>query len=360
MNSRVLPSVLGLPPPLSPLRDMPANWETCETDFDTAAETFIQRHQADGEALDMPIMDLRSYGVAPDGEHFSLRPLAGHQPPLPLRSTAFSALCARLGAPADFVRERLTAAPIQLAVLNYLMAQGERPDGVVLRLRGNQVTCLVSQRYAPLDAHELVGTIRAALARHGLLEAVRVRGLATGVTDVIRLVLPAESVNVKVGDVSMVGLDVSSSSFGKSAVRIRGLCFRLICSNGLRTTSSMGDLALRHLGETQRLRDGVADGIATALVHARGLMDRFRASVATYVTGLAEYIDSLRELSQGEQQAVRVELGANRPAELPERVSTYDLVNAMTQAAQESEPARRIELESIAGGVLLDQTGGRS
>jgi len=206
----------------------------------------------------------------------------------------------------------------------------------------------------------LVDTLRAALVRHGLLDAVRVRGLASGVTDVLRLVLPSETTPVKVGDPSMVGLDISSSSFGRSAVHVRGVIWRLVCMNGARTPSSLGDVSLRHVGETQRLRDGLAEGVATALVHARGMMDRWKTAVATYITGLADYIDGLRELDQGEQQRVRVELGANKPAELPERASVYDFVNAVTQVAHEAEPARRIELESIAGGVLLHQTGGTS
>jgi hypothetical protein len=353
MNERVSMST-GLPGPLRPAPDMAASWQDVDLNFDTAAQRFVQRHEADGAVRDLPVMDLRTWGVAPEQGRFTLKPLAGHEEAMPLRSTAFSALCARLGAPAEFVRERLPA-PLQLATLNYLMAQGERPGTAMLRIRGEEVTAIVSERYAPLDAGELVGTLRSALARHGLLDAVRVRAVATGVTDVIRLVLPNESTAIKIGDVSLVGLDVSSSSFGRSAVHLRGVVLRLSCLNGARTPSSLGDVSLRHLGETQRLRDGVAEGVATALVHARGLMDKWVLSVSSYITGLAEYIDSLRELDQGEQQRVRVELGANKPAQLPERVSVYDFVNAVTQAAHEAEPARRIELESIAGAVLLDQ-----
>lgn len=360
MNDRVV-SPLGLPPPLRPTPDMPASWQDVDLDFDTAAERFVRRHQADGAARDLPVLDLRTWGIAPtpDGERFTLKPLAGHEPPLPLRSTAFSGLCTRLGAPAEFIRDKLPA-PLQLATLNFLMAQGERPGTAMLRLRGDDVTAIVSERYAPLDAGELVGTLRNALARHGLLETVRVRAVASGVTDVIRLVIPSESTAIKVGDTSLVGLDVSSSSFGRSAVHLRGVVWRLICMNGARTPSSMGDVSLRHLGETQRLRDGLAEGVATALTHARGLMSRWKSAVSTYVTNLADFIDGMRELNLSEQQAVRVELGANKPAELPGRVSVFDFVNAVTQAAHEAEPARRIELESIAGGVLLDQTGGRS
>lgn len=357
MNERVSTG-LALRPPLRPAPDMSPIWENVDLPFDVAADRFVARHRGDGDARDLPVLDLRTWGLAPDGEWFSLRPLAGHERPLRLRSNAFSALCTRLGAPADFIRGM--PEPLQLAIANYLLSRGEQPTSATLRLRSDEVTAIVSSRYAPLDAAELVDTLRSALARHRLLDAVRVRGLASGVTDVLRLVLPSEVAPIKVGDPSMVGLDVSSSSFGRSAVHVRGVVWRLICMNGARTPSSLGDVSLRHVGETQRLRDGLTEGVATALVHARGMMDRWKASLSSYINGLADYIDGIRELDQGEQQRVRVELGANKPAELPERVSVYDFVNAVTQVAHAAEPARRIELESIAGGVLLDQTGGRS
>jgi hypothetical protein len=356
MNDRV-PSALGLPAPLRPAPDMSARWQDVDLDFDTAAEQFVKRHQTDGSPREFPVMDLRLWGVTANDERFALKPLSNHEPPRPLRSAAFSMLCSRLGAPAEFIREKLPA-PLQLAVLNCLLAEGDRPASATLRLRGDEVTAIVSERYAPLDAVELVTTLRGALARHGLLDAVRVRAVATGLTDVIRLVLPSETVPVKVGDISLVGLDVSSSSFGRSAVHVRGMVWRLVCMNGMRAPSSMGDVSLRHIGETQRLRDGLAEGVATALAHARGLMGHWKRAVASYVTDLAQYIDGLRELNQTEQQAVRAELGATKPSELPERASVYDFVNALTAAAHQAEPARRIELESIAGSVLVSRTGG--
>jgi hypothetical protein len=337
---------------------MAASWQNVDLPFDEAAERFVEQHEGDGVARDLPVMDLRLWGVAPDQERFSLKPLAGHEAPKRLRSAAFSMLCSRLGAPAEFIRDKLPA-PLQLALLNYLMSQGERPGTTMLRLRGEEVTAIVSERYAPLDAVELVDTLRGALARHGLLGSVRVRAVATGVTDVLRLVLPTEVVPVKVGDVSMVGLDVSSSSFGRSAVHVRGVVWRLVCMNGARTPSSMGDVSLRHLGETQRLRDGLAEGVATALGHARGLMDRWRSAVGQYIEGLAGFIDSLRELTGSEQSALRSELGAQQPRDLPERASVYDVVNALTSAAHQAEPARRIELESIAGNILVDRVRDR-
>lgn len=355
MNARVQQSALGLPAPLRPAADMAPVWSDVDLDFDIAADRFVARHRADGAMRDMAVMDLRTWGIAPVNDRFTLKPLAGHEPPRELRASAFSNLCTRLGAPAEFIRDKLPA-PLQLATLNYLMAQGEKPGTAMLRLRGDEISAIVSEKYAPLDAEQLVETLRSALVRHGLLDSIRVRAVASGLTDVIRLVLPSEAVPVKVGDVSFVGLDVSSSSFGKSAIHVRGMVMRLVCTNGLRTPNSIGDLSLRHIGETQRLRDGLTEGVATALTHARGLMDHWKSAVKSYITDLASYIDGLRDLSQVEQQSVRSELGAKKPSELPARGSVYDLVNAITATAHHVEPARRLELETIAGGVLLRQT----
>jgi hypothetical protein len=89
-------------------------------------------------------------------------------------------------------------------------------------------------------------------------------------------------------------------------------------------------------------------------------MGRWKSAISEYVTNLAAYIDGLRDFSQSEQQAVRTELGATKPSELPSQSTVYDLVNAVTHAAQAAEPARRIELESIAGSVLMNHTKSES
>jgi hypothetical protein len=254
----------------------------------------------------------------------------------------------------EFVRDKLPA-PLQIATLNFLLSQAERATTAMLRLRGEEVSAIVSERYAALDAAEFVDALRAALVRHGMLAEVRVRAVATGLVDLMRLTFPSEQHETAVGDVTHIGLDISTSSFGRSAIHIRGLLWRLVCLNGLRTPSGMGDFSLRHVGEPARLRDAVAEAIPTAVAHARGLVDDWRRSVAAEVENLPALIEGLRDLTEPERKAVRLELGAREPKQLPERTSLFSLVNAVTAAAHGSEPARRLEIESIAGGILVDQ-----
>jgi len=355
MNEQTQP--LGLTPPLRVAQDMPGIWRNLDRSFDEAAELLVAAHAGDGKPRDQPVMDLRTWALTQDEGHFALKPLANHAQPIRLRSTALSNLCTRLGAPAEFLRDKLPA-ELQMAVGNYLLASQPNPLPSQLRLRGDEVSAVVSDRYAALDAEAFVETIRAALVEQGLLNDVRVRALATGTTDAMRLVLPGEGKALKVGDVSHVGLDVSTSSFSKSAIHLAGLLYRLVCANGLRAPTQIGRFSFRHIGDTQRLRDGLRDAVPTALLHARGFMSQWQRAVGTYVDHVADTIQAMRELTMGERDLVTQELKqAIHVNELPESASAYDLTNAITAAAHEALPARRLELESFAGQFLQSQLG---
>lgn len=203
-----------LPPPLRTSSDMRSDWSDVELDFDTAAERIVQAHSVDGEQRDLCVSDLRTWAIAPHEGCFGLVPLSRHHAVMPLRANGFSNLATRLGAPVEFIR-RLPA-PLQLATLNYLLAQSSDGSAAMLRLRNNEVSAIVSERYAPLDPRELMTTIGSALGHLGIRSEVRVRAAASGLVDNLRIILPAEAVPVRPGDVSAVGLDITASSFGRS------------------------------------------------------------------------------------------------------------------------------------------------
>jgi hypothetical protein len=346
-----------LPPPLSTAPDMRPHWDDVELSFDEAAERIVAAHAADGQAADLPITDIQTWAVCPKDGRFALVPLARHHESRVLRSNAFSNLMARLGAPAEFVRDRLPA-PLQLATANWLLATCDGSQAATLRLRGGEIAAVVSGRYAPLDPVELVETLRTALTRHGLLEEVRVRGVATGLVDNMRLILPTETRELKKGDVSNVGIDISTSCFGRSAVHIAPLIWRLVCLNGMRSMERGGGFSFRHVGDGDRLKAAVAEAIPTALVHARGVMNQWQKAVTFMVEDVAAQIEAMRELTIPERKGFESELlrGTGAPA-LPEHVPLYDLVNALTSSAKAAVPARRLELEAMAGDLLHQHIG---
>ena len=285
----------SLPAPLRTAADMPSTWADVELDFDTAADRIVRAHADDGAHRDLSIIDLRTWAVAPQGGTFALVPLARHHHPKPLRAAAFGNLMTRLGAPGDFIR-RLPA-PLQLANINYLLAEHDEGSAATLRLRNEEVSAIVSGRYAPLDPVELVETVRDGLQKFGILGDVRVRGVASGLVDNLRLILPSEQTAIKPGDVSALGIDITSSSFARSAVHITPVIWRLVCSNGLKRAERGSGHSFRHVGDAQRLRDGISEAIPSALVYARGVMDQWRRSVSFMVEDVQKQIEAMRELT---------------------------------------------------------------
>ena len=209
MNANTQAQVtMNLPAPLTVARDMRARWDDTDCDFDTAAQSLVNAHANDGRLRDVPILDLRTWGLKSERGQFALAPLAGHEPARVLRANAFSQLANRLGMPVEFVRDKLCSS-LQLGTVNFLLATAPSPMSAQLRFRGDEVSAIVSERYAPLDSTEFVDTLRQTLNQQGLLSSVRARAVASGTTDLLRLVIPSESQAIKVGDVTAVGLDLS-------------------------------------------------------------------------------------------------------------------------------------------------------
>ncbi len=345
-----------LPPPLRTAPDMPSSWQDVELSFDEAAERIIKAHKHDGAAEDIPVGDLKTWAIAPRDGSFTLVPLARHHEPKPLRSTAFSNLMARIGAPPDFIRK--LPAPLQLATTNYLMAEHDERSSATLRMRGEEVSAIVSGRYAPLDPEELLECVRDALVKYDLLPTVRVRGVASGLVDNLRLIIPGEAKEMKVGDTSTVGLDISTSSFGRSAIHLSPVVWRLVCLNGLRAPERRGHLSFRHVGDTDRLKAAVAEAIPEAMTHARGLIGQWQRSVSHMVDDVLKQVEAMRELTILERKSFEDELQREAgTAALPEHLPLYGFLNALTASAKTAVPARRLELEAIAGDILAARVG---
>ena len=115
------------------------------------------------------------------------------------------------------------------------------------------------------------------------------------------------------------------------------------------------------MGDSDRLRAGIAEAIPTAMTHARGLMTQWQRAVTYMIEDVAHQVEAMRELTIPERRAFedQIKLEANAP-ELPPHVPLYSMVNALTATAKSAQPARRLELEGMAGDLLAQHVGGPS
>jgi len=291
-------------------------------------------------------------------------PFAGRDPgePLALRELAFSQLCNKIGAPAPYIRG--LPPKLQTACINYGLSR--RDGAALLRLAGDEVRAVLSDRYAAADDELLLDVVSDCLDRTGYRKDALVRAAGVGPHTLLRITLPNEGVPVRVGDVIEHGIDLGNSELGLRSVQVTPVTYRLVCTNGMRAWRSEAAVRMRHIGDPDRLRETLRDAIPVAFAEARGDIERWKRAVDVLMDSALDEIEGLRGfgLSTNEVQAVGRTL-AEEQALLPEsgtgqslkdalKTSTtvFDVANAITATARERPTATRLGMEEVAHRYL--------
>lgn len=350
------------PASLRPCPDQREHWRSFSEPmpFDEAAALILKAHRADGERDDVVVTDLRSWAFgSTDTKTMQLArvPFAGRDPgePLPLRELAFSQLCTKLGAPAPYIRN--LPVKLQVACVNYGLTRQRSP--ALLRLAGDEVRAVLSDRYAAADDELLLNMISDCLDGCGYRRDAFVRAAAVGPHTLLRITLPGDGVPVKVGDVFESGIDIGNSEVGLRSVQVTPVSYRLVCTNGMRAWNSEAAVRMRHIGDPARLQGQLADAIPIAFAEARGDIARWRRAVDVLIDDALDEVESLRGfgLSTRETKAVVRELAADPSGATVRQLlrqsptTAFEIANAITAVAR--------ECTSTAARLSLEETGHR-
>jgi hypothetical protein len=362
-------------PSLRPRADQPQRWRTHRNTapFHEAAATIREAHELDGQRTDVLANDLRTWAFG-SADHTSMQvgrvPLAGRDlgPPLALREHAFGQLCQRISTPAAYVRS--LPEKLQLACINWGLAQ--EPQNALLRLAGDEVRAIMSDRYAAIDDAFLLDVVDDVLSKSGFRNDALVRATSTGPHTILRVTIPSAGIAVRKDDVIKYGLDIANSELGLRSVQITPVTHRLVCTNGMRAWRSDASLRMRHVGDPDRLRDQLRDAIPVAFAEARGDIARWKKATELLISNALDEIESLRAfgLSSTETGAIGRSLAVSTgllAADAPSGDLTqvlrgsstaFELANAITSTAREcSDVTARLNMESLGHRYLVSKTG---
>lgn len=283
-----------------------------------------------------------------------------HPELLTLSPWATAQACQRLGIPAPyFVR---CSAPLQDAQFNHwAWRTGIEPDDEtdgkagtprpwLLRCQGEGVRAVLSDRYAPLDNADLLGTLVPLLE-----DRFEVRGLSLTPESLhLRLVDPRLCREVLPNDRLMVGVHVANSEVGRRSVTVDALVWRLVCLNGMvRLVRGKSLLRQRHISwDRPRFADALRVAVSEAVTAGAGLIDRLQTATrepVPDVEGVVRAIARQAALTRSVQERVLQALSATAP---PQQDRLYGLVQALTFTAQSLPPDDRYDLEVVAGRLL--------
>lgn len=287
---------------------------------------------------------------------------AGEYPEsLTLSPWATTQVCQRLGIPTPyFLRCSLPLRDAQFNHWAWSLDQeadedSQRPGSPrpwLLRGQGEGVRAVLSDRYAPLDNADLLGTLVPLL--EGRFE---LRGIAlTSESLHLRLVDPRLAREVLPDDRLLAGVHVANSEVGRRSVTVDALVWRLVCLNGLvMLVKGRSLLRQRHISwDRPHFADALRVAVSKAVMAGAGLIDRLQAATrepVPNVEGVVRAIARQASLTQAVQEKVLAALRATPP---PQQERVYGLVQALTFTAQSLPPDDRYDLE-VTAGRLLDE-----
>ena len=356
-----IPLALPVPASASPVPDW-AQWQNVQ-DLPTRHgldELHRQIERDDQHKWDLTVP--RDRLALANGRLILPEEYAGEYPEsLTLSPWATAQVCQRLGIPAPyFLRCSL---PLRDAQFNHwAWSQDQEPDEDspkpgsprpwLLRGQGEGVRAVLSDRYAPLDNADLLGTLVPLL--EGRFE---VRGIALSDESLhLRLVDPRLAREVLPNDRLLAGVHVANSEIGRRSVTVDALVWRLVCLNGLVSlVKGRSLLRQRHISwDRPRFADALRTAVSEAATAGAGLIDRLHAATrepVPDVEGVVRAIARQASLTQAVQEKVLAALRATPP---PQQERVYGLVQALTFTAQSLPPDDRYDLE-VTAGRLLDE-----
>jgi hypothetical protein len=311
--------------------------------------------------------------VPPTADHpdaYTLRFIVGNNELCPvIQDVCHEQLSAHLGIPKPYYDRMCMQLPVLLAQ-NINAWFCHQPQRRLLRTLDNGARAFLSDRYRPLDHHDLAEAVLPVLA-----ETPGVEIFSCEVTE-RRLYLKAVNHRVEgevaLGDVVQAGVAIANSEVGDGALRIEPLVYRLVCRNGMiaadhclrrmHTGSRLGGTGEVHWevlrDETKAQSERalwmqVQDLVRAALTQAlfQQLLTKLQETTQQPITGdpnaAVEVTAERFRLNDTERKSVLRHLTTGGA------LTRWGLINALTRTAEDVESYdRATELERCGGQVI--------
>ena len=278
-----------------------------------------------------------------------------------LNDTARAQLATRLEIPYRYAEKLRTEEP-RLLDQNFNTLFRRSNEKRLIRTLGPTCRAVLSPNYRILDHYAFLGTVLPMLAQ--LPDAKLNEAFLTETHLHISLVFQSAQGYVKPGDPVRYGVMLANSEVGMGSLAAWAFIHRLVCSNGLVVTEADGPSVRRvHLGK--RIEDisklpsdrevwlEYGDVVRNTADDRRlpGILHRLQIAAQSPVMDAPE--DAVEKLSKRFQLTKEECERVLRQYVAGQDLSTWGLVNAVTEAAKEAETIqRRVELQAIGGKML--------
>lgn len=275
----------------------------------------------------------------------------------PMSRYALGQLGVKLGVPVRYLEKCVKSGRIDLAQDNVNSWLEDYNKDVFLREYRGNIRGVLSSRYSVCDSHEILEVVNDTVdlfnykVKGSFLNSERLH-----VRLVSKEMLPID------GEDLFTGLFIDSSDVGRSILTVCFGIYKQVCTNGLVVAKAGGVLfEQKHIGITsEEFHEGLSASLKSVDTLTSNALEWVNLARQSKVCG-----HSLKSLSQKDMEEflLRVrnttnlsEDGANKVVDLMRNKygdSRWGFINSITEVAQDYTLERRLDLERIAGNLLV-------
>ena len=260
---------------------------------------------------------------------------------------ATSGLCGKLKIPTVYFNRCAQENPILAAQnINYWLENDSRD--IMLRTYDNKIRGTLSASYSVFDAPEILVAMDNALD----MSKYKVKGSFINEERLHVRIIEKEMLPIE-GEDLFAGFTLDSSDVGRSSLTVKFFIYKQVCTNGLVLPKSSGELfKQKHVGiSSEEFGKGLLEGFESFNDIKTKCIDIIRETkeIPTNddIEKLTEEIKTATKLTDDVVEEVITLMDTSYDR------SRWGLINGITEVAQKYTLERRLQLEQIAGELLM-------
>lgn len=269
---------------------------------------------------------------------------------------ALGQLGTKIGVPVRYLEKCISTGRLDLAEDNVNSWLSDYNKDLLIREYRGKIRGVLSSKYSICDSHEILNVVNDAVnlntfnVKESFLNEERLHVRLTG-----KEMLPID------GEDLFAGLFIDSSDVGRSILTVKFGIYKQVCTNGLVIARAGGTLfEQKHIGITaEEFHDGLVKSLKNVDVLTENAVEWVKRAKHrdNHWSAVTEYEDDIEEfVSYIRQQTNLSNDSAHKVIDLMNTKyedNRWGLINGITEVAQDFTLERRLELERIAGNLLV-------
>ena len=269
---------------------------------------------------------------------------------------AMSQLCNKLGIPIRYLERCIDNGMIELAAENVNEWLSDYNKNLFIREYAGRIRGVLSDRYMTLDTPNIMEVISSVVDS----SQYSTKGYFLSPERFHARIVQNNMMNIA-GEDLFAGIQIDSSDVGRSTLQVRFMIFKQICTNGLTISKGGGVLfEQRHIGISidefySNFKESMSR-IPILMENASELIEEARSDNGKFNVAhfdesqMKDFVERMKLKTRLSDESMSKVISMMTEKYSPTR---WGLINSLTEVAQDFTLERRVELEKIAGDLLL-------